>query len=350
MPRQHADYLQQVVSQLSAAEPLAGDPIPETTDYSMVEPEQSPRFNSEKSLIINDEEIFFKHAVLACGASPVSPSEFPKAVTPLEILSSPVIASRCLVVGGGPLGISTAGKLAEKKTYVELLARHGRVLPNEDPALSSFAANRLEQAGVRIVSGLQPGETSVNCAGLRANTEDLNLKAARIFAAAAGVKTDEQMLTSNPNVYAAGAVTGPPFSIALERFQAELVIENMSAPFFMKHRMLPEAIPLAIPFSTPLARIGLTEPEAVAKYKDALTVTQPITGGFLKLIARKRSALVAGVHIAGVGADSLIMYFGLLMRAEIALREVTERHHYPTGLLPSAAAEAINRWVEVAGR
>ena len=277
-------------------------------------------------------------------------------MTPIELFQTAALPSQATVWGAGPSGVCTAMKIALQGGKVQLMSKHERVLSNEDESLSDFATQQLQKAGVEIIQrtdGVVSSEnTNVMCVGLKSNSEQLNTQAAFIYVdpTSERVKTDELMRTSNPYVYAAGAVTGPPFHLSFERFQADLVSENIIAPFFMQHRFMPEAFPFVIPYSTPLARIGMTEKEAGEKFKDVGVMTQSFENGFVKLIARKRSGLLVGAHVAGVGADGLILFFDLLMRAEITLRDVSERHHFPSSPLSNAAADAVESWIALAGR
>ena len=79
-------------------------------------------------------------------------------------------------------------------------------------------------------------------------------------------------------------------------------------------------------------------------------MTETVEDGFVKLVALKRSGLLVGAHLGGSGADLLVLFFDLLMRAEIPLRDVIERHHFPSSPLSDATATAVERWIELAGR
>jgi dihydrolipoamide dehydrogenase len=352
LPHGDEDTLQKLDALLATpSRPAPGAPVPDEA-VRVLSTAASPRFLDERRLSINDDEVRFNYVVIAAGCAPRRPSD-PNVIRPNASLfqSPPVHAT---VWGAGPVGVATAMKLARLNSAVELISKYERVLPNEDEAISEFVARQLQQAGVRIARSASDekfGGVHVQCTGLHPNSDDLNLFAARIYVDPTGrIKTDEQMRTSHPRVYAAGAVTGAPFHLSFERFQADLIAENIPALFFMKHRFMPEPFPTLLPFSTPLARLGLTETQARAKFKDAVAVTQTIEDGFVKLIALRRSGAVVGAHAAGPGADGLILFFDLMQRAEIPVRDIGERHHFPSSPICGAAADAVDRWIDAAGR
>jgi hypothetical protein len=84
-----------------------------------------------------------------------------------------------------------------------------------------------------------------------------------------------------------------------------------------------------------LLTIGLTEKEARVEHKNIVTASVRYGQGLIKLIAKKKSAALVGAHVFGEGAAPLVMYFDLLMRANISLREIEETHHYPIPQLPT---------------
>ncbi len=365
LPDKNEDYLQQLVAAISCHPERsegppsleAGDssPLAQNDNVHRIETQRFPFFLSERSVSVNDEEIRFKDAVLATGCGPRLVPDMNNALTPIELFQMPSLPSQTTIWGAGPSGVCAAIKIARRGGKIRLQSKHERVLPNEDETLSDFATQQLQKAGVEIAragEAVAATDPNVMCIGLKPHSDELKTKAAFIYVdpSSGRVKTDVLMRTANPHVYAAGAVTGPPFHLNFERFQAELVVENMTAPFFMKHRCAPEAFPVLIPFATPLARIGMTEREASKKFKDVGVVIQPFDNGVVKLIALKRSGLLVGAHVAGAGADGLILFFDLLMRAEIPLRDIGERHHFPSSPLSNATAEAVERWIALAGR
>jgi pyruvate/2-oxoglutarate dehydrogenase complex dihydrolipoamide dehydrogenase (E3) component len=356
MPGHHQDYLQRLIEAVSAPANQASNPSrPVPAAVTLISANAPPRFADERHLLVDGEKIQFKNAVLATGCVPRPVADARNPVTPVDYFNAPPQSSTVNVWGAGAVGVCAAMKIAGLGGLVRLISKHERVLPSEDVATSEFVAQQLRRAGVQIVADTE-AETAATfdllCAGLKSQSDDLDLRAALIYAdpATGAVKTDELMRTSNPRVYAAGAVTGPPFHLSFERFQSDLIAENITASVFMQHRCMPEAFPSTIPFPTPLARIGLTEQEATAKFKDAAAITQTFGSGFVKLVGRKRSALLLGAHAAGAGADGLILFFDLMMRAEITLRDVAERHHFPTSPISNAAADAVERWITLAGR
>jgi dihydrolipoamide dehydrogenase len=357
LPNGSEDHLQKLVASISCHPERSegSSPVAQNDNIVRIHAADFPHFLDEHRVSVNGEEFHFKNVVLATGCVSRAVAGVANPLTPVEFFGSAPSMGPVTVWGAGALGICAAMKAARAGRTVRLISKHERVLPSEDGAMSDFAAQQLRQAGIEILrasAGAPSAGDNVVCVGLKPVSDELNLKAAFVYAdpQTGRVKTDQAMRTSHPRVFAVGAVTGPPFHLNFERFQADMVADNMSAAFFMKRRFMPEMFPSLIPFSVPLARIGDTEHDARAKFKDAEAVTRPTDDGFVKLIARKRSGLLAGAHVAGAGADGLILFFDLLMRAEITLRDVSERHHFPATPLGNAAAEAVETWIGLAGR
>ena len=69
----------------------------------------------------------------------------------------------------------------------------------------------------------------------------------------------------------------------------------------------------------------------------------------IKLVGRKKTTELLGAHLFAPAADAMVLYFDLLMRAAIPLREVTETHHYPSPGISTLAYEAVTAWLNAAG-
>ena len=146
-------------------------------------------------------------------------------------------AKAAAVIGSGLVGLEAAEAFVErgiKTTIVEMLPT---VLPRLlDPDMSADVQKRFEENGVTVVLGKPagaiigekraeaitvggekvPADIVLNAAGVRPNTE-LAQKAGIAVGETRGIKTDNRMRTSDPNIYAAGdcaetthIVTGKP--------------------------------------------------------------------------------------------------------------------------------------------
>lgn len=189
-----------------------------------------------QSIALEDgRELPFDKLVLASGASPMIP---PIPGVPREnalcvrtvddadfILSQARPGVRCVCIGGGILGLETAGALARRGADVALIENHGWLLPRQ---LNERAGRILERhvAGVgirlhhrgrvaevvgdRLAHGVRldggptlPADLVIVATGIRSNVElarSAGLKVNR------GVVVDDHLASSHPNVLAAGDV------------------------------------------------------------------------------------------------------------------------------------------------
>lgn len=145
-------------------------------------------------------------------------------------------AQKCVIIGGGAIGIETAYALKMQGKDVTILEMENHLLKGIlDPDMSSLAENFLENAGIKVlkekkVSSLGgdeclkavicsdesiPADMAVIAAGFR--PEVSLAERSGIVSSPAGIRTDEMLMTSAKDVYAAGdcianfsAVDGKP--------------------------------------------------------------------------------------------------------------------------------------------
>ncbi len=343
LPGAPEDYFRNIVESLSTGKPSVRMPAT-TTD--------TPRFVDTKTLRTGGEEIQAAHYVLASGSEPKLPVEYAgwKSLSPFQALEG-TPPRTVTVVGAGPVGIGLTFHLARRGAGVTVLSNRDLILHREEPELAQRVTEDLRSLNVRIENVKQSAESeaTVLATGIQPNVVGFGLDKARVYVhPEVRVVVDSELRTSNTRVHALGPVLGPYFNLAYEDYQAQLVAENILAPFFNRQKMFPEAVPSILPFDPPLARIGLLERDAKTKFRDAIAVTVSNERGIIKLVGRKKTTELLGAHIYGKGADALVLYFDLLMRAGIALRDVTEKHHYPSPGTAELAEEAVNKWMELA--
>ena len=133
--------------------------------------------------------------------------------------------SHCVCVGGGLLGLETAGALARRGVHATILEGHGWLLPRQlaEPA-GRLLQRRIEAMGlavrcdvkvaeiaggervgrVRLADGEDiPGDLVILAAGVRPNSQ---LARQRLLTVTAGVIVEDRMTPSDPAILAAGDV------------------------------------------------------------------------------------------------------------------------------------------------
>jgi nitrite reductase (NADH) large subunit len=130
---------------------------------------------------------------------------------------------RCICVGGGLLGLETAGALVRQGAFVSVLENQAWLLPRQlNPAASRLFQVWVEDLGIKVITFARlreltgdpsvrrallesgdsfPAEAVVFSAGVRSN---ISLARQAGLATNQGVLVDNHLRTSHPDVYAAG--------------------------------------------------------------------------------------------------------------------------------------------------
>jgi mycothione reductase len=289
--------------------------------------------------------------------------------TPLSLLNRKTLPSAVTVVGTGPLGVALSAFLAARKCRVNLVGRAPTVLPEEDEGLRQYIHSRLTSLGVTVWTGtsalqVRPaGEAKITvvieqnetrhewdmeglglATGLQGNTADLELEKGRIYTDGSNeIVTNEESRASRRGVWAMGSVTGVGRAFALEAFQGEQIAHNMLAPFYDKKKLEPEEpILFLLPGILAYSRVGLTEKQAVEKYK---TVCATESGSYLKIIARKNGEIV-GAHAVGEQSAAIGLFFEWALRAQVTMTDLAESRYFPPVTPSQDIHTCVQSWVK----
>jgi pyruvate/2-oxoglutarate dehydrogenase complex dihydrolipoamide dehydrogenase (E3) component len=225
-------------------------------------------------------------------------------------------------------------KIEEKNGRVEVTA-----LCEKDKCRKTFTADRL-----------------LSAIGRAPNIEGLNLDGIGVETRRGGIKVDDTLRTSVPNIFACGDVAGPfPFTHMAEH-QAGVVLGNALFPL-VNRKMNKTVVPWATFTDPELARVGITEAEAREKYGDSAVkvyryeykshdraVIEGATVGSVKLVCDGKGKIL-GAHILGSDADNLIHEYALAMANGITVAKISSTIHvYPTmGQIVKRAADQYYR-------
>jgi nitrite reductase (NADH) large subunit len=278
------------------------------------------------------QELPFGKLVLAAGASAAVPpipgvgKESVFSVRTIDdanlILSLAKPGARCVCIGGGILGLETAGALARRGTDVAVIENHGWLLPRQ---LNEKAGRLLEQRvaglgirlhrranvaeicgdqhvqGVRLQDGLiLPADIVIIATGVRPNTEVAQHAG---LAVNRGVVVDDYLTTSHPNVLAAGDLTehrGTVYGLwGVSQFQG--TIAGLNA---MGRRTqfggVPRSNVLKV-LGIDLFSIGVVEPEGFG----CEIVDQEQEGKYVRFVFRE-GRLVGAILLGDVGPTAVI--------------------------------------------
>jgi glutathione reductase (NADPH) len=279
---------------------------------------------------------------------------------------------RVTIVGAGYIGLEIAGVFAALGSEVTVVARSASVLRDFDPLLIEAATEGLAAAGAALRLHAEPVELARGVDGritLRMNNgEALGGQDAVIWATGREpmtdyidasvslqrdergyIEVDEFQQASLPDVFAIGDVTGKvtltPVAIAAGRRLADRLWGGMAG-----RRLSYENVPSVVFAHPPLGTVGLTEPEARARFGDAAVkcheskfvplyhaLTEEKATTRMKLVTAGPEQRVVGVHLAGRGVDEMLQGFAVAMRMGATKRDFDDT----VAIHPTAAEELV---------
>ena len=300
-------------------------------------------FESPEELRVGGKLIQASKSVIATG-SRVADVAIPGLtevgyITNYEALLLQALPTSLLIIGGGYIGVEFAQMYARYGTKVTLLSRSERLMRQEEPELSDRLAEILRAEGIDVRLGVEAvraeradgqkvviatagerekrfaAEEILYAAGRIPNVANLGLEQAGVAANRQGIKYDETLRTTAPNIWSLGDVNGGPMFTHRATYDGPIVALN--AIKGLERTVDYQVVPRAV-FSEPaLASVGLTEAEArsaghvvktgVSYFQNsgrAKAIGQ--TEGMLKFVADAATGELLGGHILGPHADILI--------------------------------------------
>jgi len=326
-----------------------------------------------------------EHIVIATGSRPIEIPGFSFKDAPIldstKALALPEIPKRLAVIGGGYIGLEMGGMFAKFGTQVTVIEMADQLLPGFDPDVVKLIERRLKKEKVSIqlkaqAAGWEQGEDGVVLryktatgetrldvdyilvtVGRRPNTDAIGLENTGVAMEGRFIKTDTQLKTSVPGLYAIGDCTTGLMLAHKATHEGEVCAEVIAG-----HKVHNEAktVP-AVVFTDPeIATAGLMEHEAKAKgfalkvgkipfaaIGRALTTGE--SDGFIKVIANAANNRILGVTIVGPHASDLISECVLAIEMDCECLDLgLSIHPHPTlgeGVMEAAKAalgEAIH--------
>jgi len=146
-----------------------------------------------------------------------------------------------------------------------------------------------------------------------------------------GILIDEYLRTNNPDIFAAGDVTGRDMYVYMAAYGAKLAVRN--ALNGDAYRYDATAMP-AVTFTDPqVATVGLTEKEAREQVKDVKTSVLGLervpwalaardTQGLIKLVADKTTDRLLGAHMIAPEAGDSIQTAAIAIKSEMTATDL----------------------------
>lgn len=303
-------------------------------------------------------------------------------VTSDDVLRSDALPKSVVVVGAGAVGVEFASMFHDVGVQTTLLEYLPRIVPLEDPEVSSTLQRSFERRGIRVMTGARfdPARVAVADGGvglevgpeggkteeIRAeqllvatgrapNVEDIGLETTKAELEAGFVKVNGKMRTREPHVYAIGDMIGGlmlAHTAAHEGLIAAHTIAGEKDVHEMDYLKQPRAT-----YSRPeIASVGLTEAQCQERglaYRVGKVPFQAIAkaviggeyDGFAKVIGDARTGDTLGVHVIGPHATDLIAEASLALELEATPWEIGgTTHPHPTlAEIVGEAALAVDR-------
>lgn len=333
------------------------------------------KFTGRNTIEVGGQTIKFKKAVITTGARACHPDipglEEAGFLTNESVFNLTGLPEHMIVLGGGPIGCELAQafrRLGSKVTIVE----RSRFLPREDPEASAILAKSFENDGINVLldsmvekvsfegtvkkvhiaqNGMAmtvEGDQILVGVGRAPNVSNLGLENTGVkFDKRKGILVNDNLRTSNPNVYAAGdCCMQHKFTHAAD-IAAQIVIQN--ALFGGKKKLSAVNMPWCTYTDPEIAHVGIYEHDAKEKgietdsYKFEMAENDRAqaegdTEGFVKVIVKKGTDKILGATIVAAHAGEMINEISVAMAAGMGLGKIGGViHPYPT------QSEAIKR-------
>ncbi len=340
----------------------------------------TPRFVSPHELEIATEQdgnpttrtIKAKRFCISTGSRPAPPPVEGLAetgyITNEEVFHLQQLPASLIVLGGGPIGLELGQSFARFGSRVTVVEMGERLLSKEDEESSAVIERFLRAEGVEIllnakaVRAARSGEGKtltieedgerrdlhaaeiLVATGRRPNIDGLNLEAAGVRYDKERIETDAYLRTSASHIFAAGDVTGHfPFT-HMAAYEASVVVRNAFLFWPLMQKVDFRVVPWTTFTEPEVARVGLTEQEARAKYgADGIKIyrtefaendraqAEDDTKGFVKFICTARRNEIVGAHLVGPHAGELIHEVVLAMKQRLPITALGGMIHvYPT--------------------
>jgi pyruvate/2-oxoglutarate dehydrogenase complex dihydrolipoamide dehydrogenase (E3) component len=273
------------------------------------------------------------------------------ALTHSDVWSLRALPASLAVVGASATGTQLASIFAAFGSRVTLLEVASRILPGEDPLVSSVMSAALQERGVEVRAGIGaiggierngrglrvsvgeemlPVDSVILAVGWPGNVGDIGLETAGVAVERGHVVVDESLRTSAPHIYAAGDVTGRMMLVQSATAEARVAVTNALSGTAeqVPHTVVPHGS-----FTDPeYASVGtMTDATAVVGYDELdRAVIDGRTEGFAKLAADAEGKL-AGASVVGEQAVEVVQVAAAAMAGGMRLEQLADLElAYPT--------------------
>lgn len=320
-------------------------------------------FTGPNSATVDGRPVEFAQAIVCTGSSPVVPPipglDEAQPLTSDTVWDLDTLPGRLAVLGGGNIGCELGQAFARLGSEVTIVESAPRLLPREDPQAAELVAAALERDGVSLLTGapvvmvksvpdsgvlvLDDGsqiafDRLLVSVGRRPRTRGLGLDRAGVELDDRGyVRVDARLRTTNPNIWAAGDVTGHAQFTHTAGVHGSLAASN--AVLGLRRRVDTTTVP-RVTFTDPeVAAVGLGADSAsdaglhvVVRDHAHLdrAIVESDVRGFTKLVVDAKGRIL-GATVVGPRAGETLGELTLAVRHGMRTRNLAgTTHAYPT--------------------
>lgn len=271
--------------------------------------------------------------------------------TSREALQSKELPASLIIIGGGVIGMEFASFFNSMGTEVQVVEMLDKILGPMDKELSDMLQAEYTKRGIKFylghkVTGIHGQEVTVEkdgesftlhgekvllSVGRRPVTKGFGLETLALEPFRNGIKVNEYMQTSLPNVYACGDITAFSLLAHTAVSEAEVAIDHILGK---ARAMSYKAIPGVVYTNPEIAGVGKTEeelqtsgtPYQVKKipmaFSGRFVAENEMGNGVCKLILAEDGTLI-GAHLLGNPASELIVIAGIAIEKGMKAEELT---------------------------
>ena len=331
--------------------------------------EGNAKFISHSEIQVDNQTTFqAKNFIIATGSSSFIPLikgiEQVDYITNIEALQLKKLPNSMIVLGGGALGVEFAQLFSRFGTKVYLFEMLDSIVPNEEPEISKYLKDYLQEEGIEIYTNAKiielenegnkkvikvlhnndeltfKAEHILIAAGRKPNTHNLGLEKIGINLGKKGQIIVDEFMKAGENIWAAGDVIGEPMLETIAAREGMIATNNALSEekIKMDYRIAPHAI-----FTNPqVGSVGFTDLQANQLGYDCRCNTIPIgfvakskilndDRGVLKIVINRKTEEILGIHILSTNAADLIHEGVMIIKNHMTLDDVISTIHvFPT--------------------
>jgi pyruvate/2-oxoglutarate dehydrogenase complex dihydrolipoamide dehydrogenase (E3) component len=331
------------------------------------------RFTGPRMVAAGDRTFAAGLVVVNTGGSPIVPEWAVRAgsryLTNREMMGLEDLPEHLVVVGGSYIGLEFAQMFRRFGARVSVVEYADQLISREDADVGAAVRDHLAGEGIDVHMSardfligpggrldfsakgermsLEPGDLLL-AVGRSPNVASLNLPAAGIALDVRGfIAVDDELRTSAEGVYALGDVNGRGAFTHTSYNDYEILAANLLDG--ETRRLSDRSSAYALFIDPPLARVGLSDREALASGRSVLRASLPMTrvgrarergetAGFMKVLVDAESDRILGATLFCIEADEIIHSFIQVMAAGVpctAMMRAVPVHPTVSELIPT---------------